>query len=1068
MRKCLAYGTVAWVVLSTLGAPQLAAAEHYGQVKFGGLPVPGATITVVQGEEKLVTITDAQGNYAFADLPDGVWTIQVEMLCFAPMKQELTMGVGAPGAQWELKLLPLNEINAETGVAAVPAETAAPGSQASAATGPARKATSSSPARKGSRNPKTDQEPRPDANAPDSFQRTDLNASAAEQSGSEAAPQRDADVFGGQSLDDLVQRATDGLLINGSSNNAATSPFGLLPAFGNFRKRPMSLYNGNIGLILDNSALDARSFSLTGQNTPKPAYNRVTGMVSFGGPLRIPRLMKRNGPNVAVNYQWTRNRNATTQSGLMPTLAERSGDFSQLLSSLGRPVQIFDPVTGLQFPGNAVPESRISAQARALLNLYPLPNFAGGGRYNYQVPIVSATHQDAVQSRVNKALSRKNQLSGSFAYQSTRADSPNLFNFLDTSDSLGLNAAATLRHNFTTRLLGNFGYQYSRSSVRATPFFANRRNISGEAGISGNNQDPVNWGPPALVFSGGTAALSDGRPSFDRNQTSGVSFAMFWGRGRHNPSFGADFRRQQFNHLAQQDPRGTFTFTGAATQAGANGLPVAGTGSDFADFLLGLPDTSSIAFGNADKYLRASSYDAYFTDDWRIGPALTVNAGVRWEYGSPITERYGRLVNLDIAPGFVAAAPVVASHPVGALTGHEYPDSLVHPDKRGFQPRIGFAWRPFSASSTVVRGGYGVYYNTSVYASIATQMAQQSPLSKSLSVQNTPGNPLTLANGFNGSPATTANTFAIDPYFQVGYAQNWQLSVQRDLPGALVMVATYLGTKGTRGTQQFLPNTYPAGAVNPCPACPAGYAYLTSNGNSTREAGQIQLRRRLRNGFMATLQYTFSKSVDDAALGGRGQGGAVIAQNWLDLRAERSLSSFDQRHLANLQVQYTTGMGVRGGMLLRGWKGVLFKEWTVASQITAGSGFPLTPIYLAAAGGTGVTGTIRPDYTGASLYSAPPGLFLNPAAYSAPAPGRWGNAGRNSITGPSQFVLNASVARTFRSGDRISLDLRVDAVNAINHVTFPSWNTIANSAQFGLPNTANPMRSVQTTLRARF
>jgi hypothetical protein len=179
--------------------------------------------------------------------------------------------------------------------------------------------------------------------------------------------------------------------------------------------------------------------------------------------------------------------------------------------------------------------------------------------------------------------------------------------------------------------------------------------------------------------------------------------------------------------------------------------------------------------------------------------------------------------------------------------------------------------------------------------------------------------------------------------------------------------------------------------VNPCPACPAGYAFLTSNGNSTREAGQIQLRR-LHNGFTATVQYS---------------------------------SSFDQRHLMSLQMQYTSGMGVGGGALLSGWKGRLFKEWTFGTQITAGSGFPLTPIYLAAVSGTGVTGSIRPDSTGASVYAAPPGFFLNPAAYTAPAPGRWGNAGRNSIIGPAQFALNASMGRTFRLGDRVILDLRV-------------------------------------------
>ncbi len=881
--------------------------------------------------------------------------------------------------------------------------------------------------------------------------------------------------------DDLTQRAADGFLINGSMNNGAASPFAQAPVFGNNRNGPKGLYNGGIGLTLDNSVLDAQSFSLTGQNTPKPSYNRLQGLLALGGPLKIPHLLK-NGPNVFVGYQWTRNRNATTQPGLMPDAAERNGNFSQTL---------IDPTTGLPFPGNMIPQNRISPQARALLSFYPLPNFAGDARYNFQIPIVGATHQDALQSRFNKSLTRKDQLYGGFAFQSTRTDSPNLFGFLDTTDVLGINTNLNWSHRFGQRLFLNLGYQFSRYAVRNTPYFENRENVSGEAGIAGNNQSPLNWGPPALVFSSGIAGLSDAQSSFNRNQTSALSYSMLWSRGRHNFTYGADFRRQQFNLLSQQDARGTFTFTGAAA------------GSDFADFLLGIPDASSIAFGNADKYFRASSYDAYITDDWRISPELTLNAGMRWEYGSPITELYGRLVNLDIAPGFGAVAPVVATNPTGTITGQRYPDSLIHPDKHAFEPRVGFAWRPLSGSSMVIRAGYGVYYNTSVYEPIAVQMAQQSPLSKSLSVQNSPTDPLTLANGFNASPSITPNTFAIDPNFRIGYAQNWQASVQRDLPGSLQMTATYLGIKGTRGAQEFLPNTYPIGAVNPCPACPAGYVYLTSNGNSTREAGNIQLRRRLHSGFTATLQYTFSKSIDDVSgLGGQGafsptqgsttpqspgqntpqspsssgaatppaptQGSTTIAQNWLNLSAERALSNFDQRHLVTLQMQYTTGMGAAGGTLLSGWKGALFKEWTFLTQVTAGTGLPLTPIYLAPVQGTGVTGTIRPEYTGAPLYAAPSGFYLNPAAYVAPLPGEWGNAGRNSITGPAQFAFNASMGRTFRLNDRFNLDLRVDSTNALNHVTFVSWNTTANSAQFGLPTAANAMRSMQTTLRLRF
>jgi hypothetical protein len=218
----------------------------------------------------------------------------------------------------------------------------------------------------------------------------------------------------------------------------------------------------------------------------------------------------------------------------------------------------------------------------------------------------------------------------------------------------------------------------------------------------------------------------------------------------------------------------------------------------------------------------------------------------------------------------------------------------------------------------------------------------------------------------------------------------------------------------------------------------------------------------------ATLQYTFSKAIDDAALGGKGTGTPVIAQNWLNLSAERGLSTFDQRHVLTVQGQYTTGMGLGGGTLVNGWKGALFKEWTVTTQINAAGGLPLTPVFPVPVIGTGVTGPVRPDYTRASVYAAPSGLYLNPAAYKAPSTGQWGNAGRDSITGPSQFSLNASLGRTFRMSDRTSVDLRVDATNALNHVTFPSWNTTVGNAQFGLPNQANAMRNVQTTLRFRF
>ena len=1019
----------------------LPAAEHRGQVLFGGLPVPGATITATSGEKTLSAVTDLAGSYVFPDLADGVWKFKVEMQGFAPIEEDVSVSAAAPAARWDMHMLPLADIKTVAPPAPAAAAEAQPAS-APAATVPNTKTAAKG---KGAPAPTNTQAP---------FQRAEVNATSSE------AATPPADQLGNQNVNELSQRASDGFLVNGTINNAASSPFAQAQAFGNNRRGARSLYNGNIGVILDNSSLDARPYSLTGQDTARPAYNHFTGVAAFGGPLKIPHLFN-NGPNIFINYQWTRNRNASTQSGLMPTADERKGDFFGLLNPLGMPITVIDPTTGAPFSGNVIPTSSLSKQALALLNLYPQPNLTGNTSFNYQIPIVGITHQDSMQARVNRPIDRKNQIFSNFAFQDTRSDNPSIFNFLDTTDTLGINASVNWRHSFTPRFFSTFGYQYSRQSVRVLPFFANRENISGDAKIFGNNQDPINYGPPTLNFASGISDLTDVQSSFTRNQTSVVSNDNLWNHGRHNFSFGGDFRRQEFNLLSQQNPRGSFTFTGNTG------------GFDLAGFLLGIPDTIAIAYGNADKYFRASAYDAYFTDDWRVNPSLTLNIGARWEYWAPITELYGRIVNLDAAPDFSNSNQnpnslinwVTGSNPIGPLTGRSYPNSLVNPDRHAVQPRVAFSWRPLPASSMVVRGGYGVYYNTSVYLPIATQMAQQSPFSKSLSIAN-PNDQYTLQNAF--ATLTNTNTFGVDPNFLVGYSQNWQLSVQRDLPGALVLIAMYQGSKGTRGVQDFLPNTYPPGGLNPCPTCLSGYAYLTSNGNSTREAGQLQLRRRLHNGLTANLQYTFAKAIDDAALGGRNTGQPVIAQNWRDLAAERGLSNFDQRHQVSFLMQYTTGMGIGGGTLLSGWKGGLLKEWTFVSNFTAGTGLPLSPVYFTPVPGTGSSGSIRPDYTGVSVYSATAGKNLNPAAYALPAAGDWGNAGRNSITGPGQLSWNASMGRTFRMSDRLNLDLRVDSTNALNHVTYPSWNTTVGNAQFGLPNTANAMRSVQTTLRLRF
>jgi hypothetical protein len=1028
------------VVVLLCAARTAAAREVHGQIFFNGQPVPGTTVTVTQDGKSFSAVTDEQGLYEFPDLADGTWKIQIEMEGFAPLAAQMTVAASMPASHWDLKLLDLAQMLPQAQQAR-PLET--------------RPATSAqqapqSPAQSGEQQP-AQPTPPPGAAQPPS--------------------------------EESNEQAADGLLINGSQNNAATSQFNLAPAFGNQRSNSRDLYNGSIGAIADNSIFDARPYSLTGEQTPKASYNRITNLITLGGPLRIPHLMPW-GPNFFVGYQWTHNADADNQTGLVPEAEERAGNLSGLTNAQGQPLTIYNPSTGLPYTWTPTNSITVSPQAAALLDLYPTPNVTGSSLYNYQAEVLNDTHADALQSRLNKTLGRRDQVYGGFGFRSTRANSTNLFGFVDDTNTLGLDTSINWSHRLHRQIFALLGYHFTRMRTEVLPEFANREDVSGLAGITGNDSSPADWGPPSLQFStSGVYPLSDANSEFNRNRTDAFSLSVTDSLWHHNLTFGADYRKQEFNEYQQQNPRGTFAFTGAATQgSGAAGS----SGSDLADFLLGIPDTSQLAYGNPDKYFREPVYDFYANDDWRLLPQLTVNAGMRWDYGSPMTELKGRLVNLDITPGFTQAHSVLGSDPIGPLTGASYPSSLVRPDKLGFEPRIGIAWRPLPASTLVIRGGYGIYDDTSVYLNAAESMAQQAPLSTSLNVANSSSCKLTLANGFQNCGSTTADNFAIDPNLRVGYAQVWQLSAQTDLPWSLVTTVTYSGSKGTHGMQEFLPNTYPIGATNPCPSCPEGFVYRTSGGNSSREAGQFQLRRRLRSGFAATVEYTFSKSLDDDAqvgalghvavttaeqlgVGSASSGGsALIAQNWLNPRAERSLSSFDQRQLLTAQVQYTTGMGLGGRTLMSGWHGRLLKEWTVTSQISAGSGNPETPVYFATVPGTAITNTIRPDLSGSPIYQASGGAHLNVNAYTAPASGAWGTAGRNSITGPDQFSLNGSMARTFRLRAPYNLDVSVAATNLLNHGTFSAWNSTVNSTTFGLPAAANAMRSLQITGRLRF
>ena len=837
-------------------------------------------------------------------------------------------------------------------------------------------------------------------------------------------------------------------------------------AFGNRRRDPRSMYMAMASFSLDNSALDAKSFSVTGASVLKPSTAIGRGSIMIGGPLQIPKLISvEKRIMFSFDVQFSHNRMGTVSNPVnMPTALERIGDFSQSTVQ-GAAITVYDPNTGLPFAGNKIPSSRINPAATALLRYFPDPNLPFAAR-NYQTAWSSGNNSHNINARVmNIRIKSKDRLNANVGYQGSNNVSPNMFQFIDTGSGRGINASLSWSHTITTRITNNVNFTFSRNRQLAEPFFANRENVAASLNIAGTSQNPMNWGPPSLGFTN-FGGLNDGNASLSRNQTASISESLGWVRGKHNFNFGGDFRRQQFNQFADSNGRGTFSFNGSATSLLVNGLAQPGTGFDLADYLLGRPSTSSIRYGNPDKYFRGTGGSLYANDDFRMTTRITLNFGLRWDLSTPVTEKYDRMVNLDIAPNFTAIAQVQPGQN-GTYYG-SLPNALIRPDRKNISPRFGFAWRPSDKGSLVVRGGYGIYYNTSVYNQVASNLAQQPPFARALSVSNSAANPVSIQTAFLAAVSQTlTSTYAVDPNYRIGYAQTWTLSVQHDLPFSFMGTAGYLGTKGTRLDQQFIPNSVAPGAKESL--LPHSYTYESSNGNSIYHAAQFQLNRRFRSGIMGRTSYQFSKSIDNAGTGGRGQGGTPVAQDWTNYSAERGLSSFDSRHNLSMNAQYSTGMGTRGGTLVNGWKGGFIKDWTLSSGINLRSGTPFTATVggnRSQVGGTAVSNTVRANATG--LPVSVDGLLFNTAAFAAPASGLWGDAGRNTIPGPTTFSLDGSLGRVFRFGERRSADLQFQAQNLLNHVTITQWGTVLSSTNYGLASGAAGMRKISISLRFRF
>jgi len=331
-----------------------------------------------------------------------------------------------------------------------------------------------------------------------------------------------------------------------------------------------------------------------------------------------------------------------------------------------------------------------------------------------------------------------------------------------------------------------------------------------------------------------------------------------------------------------------------------------------------------------------------------------------------------------------------------------------------------------------------------------------------------PAEPITLASGFPPITTQLENNYGVDPDYRLGYVQLWNVNVQRELPWDLLLNVGYTGSKGTALDIVRAPNRGPSGlripGVEP-------FLFETSQGDSILHAGTVSLRRRFKGGFSLGGNYTYSKSIDNASsIGG---GAVVVAQNDLDLAAERGLSSFDQRHklTGNFIIDFPFGEG-RKWITKPGATRQFLGDWEWSGSFTFATGTPFTARVLGsfAQVAQGVNGTLRADHLGGPIQSSDPTIlqWFNTSVFAAPPAGQFGDAGRNTIIGPGSAVVNMALAKTFPMKDLYAFEVRLEANNVFNTPQFTTIDTVVNSPTFGQVIGVGNMRQMQVTTRFRF
>ncbi|MGH9671561.1 MAG: carboxypeptidase regulatory-like domain-containing protein [Bryobacteraceae bacterium] len=813
----------------------------------------------------------------------------------------------------------------------------------------------------------------------------------------------------------------------------------------------------------DNTALGARNtFQQTkGPLDPNTGEELNTANNSFGGSLSGP--LKRDKLFFFGAYEHGRNRTPQVVNYNVPTLKMRQGDFSELLA-LARPIPIRDPLSGQNFAGNIIPGNRLYQGSVAMQDrFFPSPNFGPPESFatNFRSSFDNLRPSNRVDSRADYYVSPRNTLWGRFSY---------FWNFpagLDVVNASGQPQFGSARRSGTQfafseswtispRLINELKLGYSQNHNRNAGSMDGRELVD-LLGIQGLPDVPSTpWRPNVQIT--GFTTLGEGNAADQVEESFQVMDQLSWIRGRHSLKTGIEYRPQRYKGPRWFRP-GVYTFTPRFT------------GFAYSDFLLGIPESTLRRAQRDTWYARFWFLNGFVQDDIKVSPKLTLNLGLRWEYNSPVWDKYDILSNFDpqtgslVVPTEAALRKVPANFPrqvpVIIATQAGFPArTLRQNDTNNFAPRFGFAYRPLADTTTVVRGSYGIYYDdlTADFAGAFFVSAGPFDFQENFVNQITSGVPaLTLQRPFLQVGSLGAlNVQGAAQNIRNPYMQQWSLTLERDIGFQTALRIAYIGVKTNQIIYRRNINQPPAGAI---PFSPARRPYplyqnvtfAENGGNQMYNALSVQAERRFAGGLYFQTNWTLTKSLTDADEDGGVEGGPTL-ENSYDRARDRADARFAPRHrfIANAIWDLPVGRGRR--FLNRpGLANHVLGGWELTTTFITQTGEYLTPTFAGADPSNTNTLGGRPDrLRDGNLPDGESSItrWFDASAFAPPPNGRFGNSARSVILGPGRVVLNLGVWKNFAITEASSLRFLITATNALNHPNYaiPALNISAPGA----------------------